>query len=82
MRRTTISLPDDLADALQREARRRSLPASAIARDALSHYLGVGRPDEQRELPFAAVGRSGKHTTARDMEQLLHDEWKTDARRR
>lgn len=82
MRRTTISLPDDLADALDREARRRSLPASAIARDALSDYLGVGRPGQQRELPFAAVGRSGKHNTGRDMEQLLEGEWNTDARRR
>ena len=82
MRRTTISLPDDLADALEREARRRSRPASAIARDALSAYLGIGGPDEQRELPFAAVGRSGQHTTGRDMEQLLEREWTPDARRR
>jgi metal-responsive CopG/Arc/MetJ family transcriptional regulator len=82
MRRTTISLPDDLADALDREARRRSLPASAIARDALSDYLGIGRPGQQRELPFAAVGSSGKNTTGRDMEQLLEHEWNRDARRR
>ncbi len=26
-----------------------SLPASAIARDALSNYLGIGRAGEQRE---------------------------------
>ncbi len=82
MRRTTISLPDDLADALQREAHRRSLPASAIARDALTHYLGVGRPGDRRELPFAALGRSGHKTTARDMEELLEQEWVSDARRR
>jgi predicted transcriptional regulator len=82
MRRTTISLPDELADALEREARRRSLPASAIARDALSNYLGIGRPDQQRGLPFAAVGGSGKNTTGRDMEQLLEREWNPDARRR
>ncbi len=82
MRRTTISLPDELADALEREARRRSLPASAIARDALSDYLGIGRAGEQRELPFAAVGRSGQRTTARDMEELLEREWDQDARGR
>ncbi len=82
MRRTTISLSDDLADALDREARRRSLPASAIARDALSHYLGVGQPGEQRELPFAAVGHSGHNTTARDMEDLLEREWAPNARGR
>lgn len=82
MRRTTISLPDELADALEREARRRSLPASAIARDALSEYLGIGRAGELRELPFAAVGRSGQQTTGRDMEELLEREWDRDARGR
>jgi predicted transcriptional regulator len=82
MRRTTISLPDELADALEREARRRALPASAIARDALSDYLGIGRAGEQRDLPFAAVGRSGQRTTARDMEDLLEREWDQDARGR
>ena len=82
MRRTTISLPDELADALEREARRRALPASAIARDALSDYLGIGHAGEQRELPFAAVGRSGQKTTARDMEELLEREWDQDARGR
>lgn len=82
MRRTTISLSDDLADALEREARRRSVPASAIARDALSAYLGIGRADEQRELPFAALGRSGQRTTGRDMEELLEREWNPDARHR
>lgn len=82
MRRTTISLPDELADALEREARRRSLPASAIARAALSDYLGIGRAGEQRELPFAAVGRSGQRTTARDMEELLEREWDQGARGR
>jgi predicted transcriptional regulator len=82
MRRTTISLPDDLADALEREARRRSVPASAIARDALSAHLGFGHSGERRELPFAALGHSGQRTTARDMEELLDREWTPDARRR
>jgi predicted transcriptional regulator len=82
MRRTTISLPDELADALEREAHRRSLPASAIARDALSAYLGIGRADERRELPFAAIGHSGQNTTGRDMEELLEREWAPDARGR
>ena len=80
MRRTTVSLPDDLADALSRESRRRGQPVSAITREALTAYLGVGGSDERRELPFAAVGRSGERTTARDMEELLEREWSRDAR--
>lgn len=79
MRRTTISLSDELADALEREARRRSLPASAVARDALSEYLGIGRPGDRRELPFAAIGRSGHSNTASEMEALLEQEWRTHA---
>jgi predicted transcriptional regulator len=82
MRRTTISLPDELAEALDREARRRSLPASAIARDALTQYLGLGAAGERRALPFAALGRSGQTTTARDMEELLEREWDPDVRGR
>ena len=75
MKRTTISLPDDLADALEREARRRAVPASAIARDALTDYLGLGTAFDRRAIPFAGVGRSGHQTTARDMEELLAVEW-------
>jgi predicted transcriptional regulator len=82
MRRTTISLPDDLAEALDREARRRSVPVSAVARDALADHLGFGTAEDHRELPFAAVGRSGKRTTARNMEKLIEQEWDTRARRR
>jgi predicted transcriptional regulator len=75
MRRITISLPDELAYALGREARRRAMPASGIVRDALTAYLGIGGSDDQRELPFAALGRSGHADTAHEMEALLEQEW-------
>jgi predicted transcriptional regulator len=81
MKRTTISLPDELASALDREARRRQTSASAIARSALTHHLGLG-VDRPRELPFAAVGRSGHKTTGKDMEALLEREWDELPRRR
>ncbi len=82
MRRTTVSLPDDLAAALERESRRRSIPVSAIAREALAVHLGLGRPGEQRDLPFADVGASGPNSTGRTMESLIADEWTTVARDR
>jgi Arc/MetJ-type ribon-helix-helix transcriptional regulator len=81
MKRTTISLPDDLAQALEREARRRSISVSEVTRDALTKQLGL-TPGEPRDLPFAALGRSGHKSTARDMEELLEREWDDDARRR
>jgi predicted transcriptional regulator len=78
MKRTTLSLPDDLTDALTREAHRRSLSVSAVAREALSKQLGL-TAGEPRELRFAALGRSGHRTTARDIEELLAREWDDDA---
>jgi len=81
MKRTTVSLPDDLARALAREARRRNSSASEITRDALAKHLGLvaGQP---RELPFAALGRSGHRSTAREMEELIDREWDDRARGR
>jgi hypothetical protein len=81
MKRTTLSLSDDLAQALAREAHRRSVSASQVARDALAQHLGFTMSGS-RKLPFAALGRSGYRTTARDMEELLVAEWDDDARRR
>jgi predicted transcriptional regulator len=74
MKRTTISLPDDLAAALDREARRRGIPVSQIAREAIEARLGRSAAG-RRELPFAALGRSGHHSTARDLDEVLEAEW-------
>lgn len=82
MKRTTISLPDDLAAALSREARRKDRSASAVARDALARYLGFEGDEGPRDLPFANLGHSGHHDTARQMETLLAREWDVDAGRR
>jgi predicted transcriptional regulator len=77
VKRTTISLPDDLSAALAREARRRGVPISKVAREAIEARLG--RPASgRRKLPFAALGRSGHHSTARDMEDILKAEWGLD----
>ena len=81
MKRTTISLPDDLAQALNREAQRQRVAVSEVARVALANHLGLSG-SAPRELRFAALGRSGRHTTARDMEQLLEREWDELAGRR
>jgi Arc/MetJ-type ribon-helix-helix transcriptional regulator len=74
MKRTTVSLSDDLAMALQREAQRRHASVSEVTRAALAQHLGLveGKP---RALGFAALGGSGHHSTARDMEELLEQEW-------
>jgi hypothetical protein len=81
MKRTTISLPDDLATALRREARRRNRSVSEVTREALVRHLGLSI-DEPRHLPFAAVGASGHRATGRELEELLAAEWDVDARDR
>jgi predicted transcriptional regulator len=77
MRRTTISLPDELAAALEREARRRRVAVSQVAREAIEARLGRTGSD-RRALSFAALGRSGHRTTARDFEAVLDAEWGSD----
>lgn len=79
MKRTTISLPDDLAAAVEREARRRREPVSGIVRESLEAFLG--RSAGKRRIPFAAIGHSGQHDVARSAEEILEREW-TDARDR
>jgi predicted transcriptional regulator len=59
MKRTTISLPDDLAAALEREASRRRVPVSQVAREAIEARLGWA-DEGPREIPFAAIGDSGR----------------------
>jgi metal-responsive CopG/Arc/MetJ family transcriptional regulator len=81
MKRTTISMPDDLAGIVSREARRRRVSVSELAREALREHVGA-KPDEPRVLPFAGIGSSGKRHTARDAEEILSREWGARAGRR
>lgn len=74
MKRTTITIPDDMAKALHREARRRGTSVSAVAREALAERLHL-RTGEVRDLPFAGLGRSGERDTARRAEEILAEEW-------
>lgn len=78
MKRTTISLPDDLAQDVAREAHRRRVSLSEVAREALSEH--IHRPVAER-LPFIGIGRSGTRDTARRAEEILAREW-GDARGR
>jgi hypothetical protein len=74
MKRTTISIPEDLALAAEREARRRSTSVSEIAREALAAHLGLS--GKSRALPFANLGRSGTRHTARRIDDLMAKEWR------
>ena len=79
MKRTTVTLPDELAGAVEREARRRRTSVSQIVREGLEAHLG--RSAGARRISFAAVGRSGTRDTARRVDEILDTEW-GDARGR
>ncbi len=78
--RITISLPEELAEVLTREAKRRGESVSAFVREALESYLHGAEPGP-RELSFVAAGKSGKKHTARNAEDILAREWSRDRRR-
>ncbi len=78
MRRATISLPEDLALDIEREAQRRRVSVSEVARNALREHLDRQAADG---LPFIGIGHSGTRDTARRAEEILAREW-GDARSR
>ena len=74
MKRTTISLPDELAAALEREARRCGVPVSQVAREAIETRLGI-TDNVLKKIPFARLFRSEHTTTSEDVDDILADAW-------
>ena len=83
MKRITISLPEELAAALERESRRERASVSEIARRAIEARLRPLPTEEgKRKIPFAGIGSSdGKGPGAADMEEYLRKEWTIDRHR-
>jgi Arc/MetJ-type ribon-helix-helix transcriptional regulator len=75
MKRTTISLPDDLAAALEREAGRRRVSVSEVAREAIEDKLGFAEEGE-RDLPF--IGIADGELTVGDFDEYLAKHWADD----
>ncbi|MBE7518604.1 MAG: ribbon-helix-helix protein, CopG family [Thermoflexaceae bacterium] len=77
MKRTTISWPEEIAEAVEREARRRRVSVSSIVREIVDERLGVTvrRP---REIPFAGVGASGEPPHAAALDDFLAKHWADD----
>ena len=72
MKRITVSLPDNVEAAVRREARRRGVAVSEIVRERIE---GSPKTEAGRRIPFAAIGRSGKSDTARNIDTILAQEW-------
>ena len=74
MQRTTISLPDDLAAALKREAKRLRVPVSQVAREAIETRLRrvPGKP----RFPFIGLIRGeGQTDVSSRIDEILAAGW-------
>lgn len=77
MKRTTISLPDDLSELLDDEARRRRTSVSAVVRQMIAETL-VGTAERPREIPWAGMLDDPTAPPARELEAFLEREWADD----
>jgi hypothetical protein len=72
MKRITVSLPDDLAEAVARESRILHKTVSEIVRRSLSKDLEV-RKSQPRRVSFIGIGSSGRDWSEMDAE--LEKSW-------
>jgi Arc/MetJ-type ribon-helix-helix transcriptional regulator len=72
MKRITISLADDLAGIVEREARRRHTSVSDVVRAAITSHFKL---DEPRELGFANLYSNGSTDAAERLEEILDTNW-------
>jgi plasmid stability protein len=73
MKRTTISLPDDTAARLDREAHRTGRSVSEVVRLVLIEKLGS--EESPTPVPFAALVSNEKATRGADLDAVLAAEW-------
>jgi len=71
MKRITVSLPDDLAARVEREARRNRTSVSDVVRRSLAERLIPVAEGGKRHIPFASLGRSGHTDTAERHDEVL-----------
>jgi Arc/MetJ-type ribon-helix-helix transcriptional regulator len=72
VRRTTITLPDDLYRLALREAERRATSVSEVVRVSLTRLL---RGEEQRALPWAGMVNEPEMIYGRAIDDGLDDGW-------
>jgi Arc/MetJ-type ribon-helix-helix transcriptional regulator len=71
MKRTTITLPDDVFEAAEREAKRRRTSVSEVVREAVAKTLGC--------QPASEDARRARHEAgqryADELDEVLAQEW-------
>lgn len=76
MNRITVSVTEEMEQAMRREARRRGCSVSALVRAGMGEHLHmVIEPDQRREIGFAALGQSNQPSVAERAAEILAEEW-------
>jgi Arc/MetJ-type ribon-helix-helix transcriptional regulator len=77
MKRATITLPDELADLVDREAQRRQTSFSEVVRQFI--LLGLsGSEAKPREIPWAGLFQDPDMVPAERMDEELAAHWADD----
>jgi hypothetical protein len=74
MKRTTITLPDDMAELVALEARRRGSSVSEVVRSLIARGL-AGSDEHPREIPWAGLFSDPVMAPARDLDAALPGGW-------
>jgi hypothetical protein len=79
MKRTTISLPDDLAVVVAREAKRRDMSVSEWMREAATKNLEPNG-GQQHRFSFIGIGDSGRTDISANHDEYLAKLWTKHSR--
>ena len=71
MKRITISLPDELAARVEREARRNRTSVSDVVRRGLTNQFGPASEEGKRRVPIAGLFSSGHTDTSERVDEIL-----------
>jgi Arc/MetJ-type ribon-helix-helix transcriptional regulator len=77
MKRTTITLPDDLSALVDSEARRRQTSVSEVIRTYIVKGL-AGTPERPREIPFAGLFHDPGMVPGDSIDEALKQHWADD----
>jgi hypothetical protein len=77
MKRTTITLTDELAELVAREAERRRMNVSEFMRTLIKESL-VGTSEKPREIPWAGLINDPALVRAEDLDEALSKNWAHD----
>ncbi len=77
MRRTTITLSDELSEEIELRARVRGKSTSEIIRTLLECALNL-EEGAKRDLPFIGIGKSSEPFDAAELDRFLEENWAAD----